>query len=309
MVTATPSGASTLVYASPAVHKLARALGVSLAAVQGAGQHGRITVEDVRVHVERTLRGQSTARAASVPDIAPLPREDFTRFGPTERRVLSRIRKRSGAVLHRNWVQIPHVTNHEDADITELESFRLGLNREHRPSGVKFTLLALIIKACIVALKQYPEFNASLDGDALILKHYFHIGFAADTADGLVVPVIRDADQKGLLALATESAALAAKARAGKLTATEMSGGSFTISSLGGIGGSYFTPIINAPEVAILGVGKAQPRASWDGAQSLARLILPLSLSWDHRAVDGAAAGRCNACLARVLTDFRLALL
>lgn len=315
MVSVTSMDGNTLVYASPAVHKLARALGVSLADVSGAGAHGRVTVEDVRMHVEQALRGQSMARAApavrtaSVPDMPPMPREDFTRFGPTERRALSRIRKRSGAALHRSWTQIPHVTNHEDADITELESFRLKLNREHQASGVKFTLLALIIKACIVALKQYPEFNASLDGDELILKRYFNIGFAADTPDGLVVPVIRAADQKGLLALAAESAALAAKAREGKLTPAEMSGGSFTISSLGGIGGSYFTPIINAPEVAILGVGKADTRVMWDGAQPLPRLILPLSLSWDHRAVDGAAAGRFNACLARVLNDFRLATL
>jgi len=213
--------------------------------------------------------------------------------------------------LHRNWVTIPHVTNHEDADVTELEAFRVQLNKENERSGPKVTMLGFLIKACVAALKKFPEFNSSIDpaGDAVILKRYFHIGFAADTPNGLVVPVVRDADRKGVFELAVETAALAAKAREGKLSPSDMQGGTFSISSLGGIGGTYFTPIINAPEVAILGVCRTAMRPVWDGKQFTARLILPLSLSWDHRVVDGAAAARFNSYLAQVLADFRRVLL
>jgi len=239
------------------------------------------------------------------------PQVDFAKFGPIERVALSRIRKLSGPILHRNWISIPHVTNHEDADITDLEAFRVQLNRENERAGVKLTMLAFLIKACVSALKKFPEFNSSIDpaGDGVILKRYFHIGFAADTPAGLVVPVIRDADRKGVLELAAETSALAARAREGKLAPGEMQGGTFSISSLGGIGGTYFTPIINAPEVAILGVCRAAMRPSWDGKQFVARLILPLSLSWDHRVVDGAGAARFNSHLAQVLADFRRVLL
>ena len=311
----TTETSTTLIYGSPGVHLLARSLGVSLALVSGTGNNGRVTRADIANHVQRAMQASVAAPARTLgdtsllPNLAPMAREDFAASGPIERQPLSRIRQRSGAALHRNWVSIPHVTNHDDADITDLEAFRVRLNQLHHLEGVKFTLLALLIKACIVALKQFPEFNASLDGNGLVLKRYYHIGFAADTANGLLVPVIRNADQKGLLELATESAALAAKARDGKLVPADMRGGSFTISSLGGIGGSYFTPIIHAPQVAILGVGKAQTRVQWFDAASVPRLMLPLSLSWDHRAVDGAAAARFNASLARVLADFRMAVL
>jgi pyruvate dehydrogenase E2 component (dihydrolipoamide acetyltransferase) len=239
----------------------------------------------------------------------PWPQVDFAKFGPIQRQPLTRIKKIAGANLHRNWVVIPHVTNHDDADITELEAFRLQLNKENEKSGVKVTLLAFLIKAVVAALKKFPEFNASLDGDELVLKRYFHIGFAADTPNGLVVPVLKDADQKGVLQIAQETSALAAKAREGKLSPAEMSGGCFSISSLGGIGGRYFTPIINAPEVAILGVCKSVMQPVWDGAAFQPRLILPLSLSWDHRVIDGASAARFNAYLAQLLADFRRVML
>ena len=239
----------------------------------------------------------------------PWPKVDFARFGPVETRPLPRIRRISGANLHRNWVMIPHVTNHEDADITELEAFRLQLNRENEKSGAKLTMLAFLIKACVSALQRFPEFNASLEGDNLVLKRYFHIGFAADTPNGLVVPVVRDADTKGVLQIARETAELAGRAREGKLGPADMQGGCFSISSLGGIGGTYFTPIINAPEVAILGVSRSSTRPVWDGKQFAPRLILPLSLSYDHRVIDGAAAARFNAHLAQVLADFRRVML
>lgn len=313
---------TTIAHASPSIRKLARELGVPLEKVQGTGAKARITAEDVRDFVKRLVVEHATGAASTeqgtaatsgigsaIASLPPWPMVDFAKFGPTERVELSRIRKRSGAVLHRNWVSIPHVTNHEDADITELEAFRVQLNREHEKTGTKFTLLALVIKACVAALKKFPEFNASLEGEQIVLKRYWHIGFAADTPNGLVVPVIRDADQKGLVDIAGESAALAAKAREGRLAPADMSGGSFSISSLGSIGGSYFTPIINAPEVAILGVGKSHTRVSWIGEKAVPRLILPLSLSWDHRVVDGAAAGRFNAYLAQVLGDFRRVML
>ena len=324
--TSTPSRASVpasavqsaVAHASPSVRKLARELGVPLEGIQGTGARNRITAEDVRGFVKRLVHASPAAApldargktaAFPLPGFLPWPQIDFSKFGPTDRVELSRIRKISGAVLHRNWVSIPHVTNHEDADITELEAFRVLLNREHEKSGVKFTLLAMIIKACVAALKKFPEFNASLDGEQMVLKRYWNLGFAADTPNGLVVPVIRNADQKGLVDIARESVALAAKAREGKLTPADMSGGTFSISSLGGIGGTYFTPIINAPEVAILGVGKSHTRVIWLGDKAVPRLILPLSLSWDHRVVDGAAAGRFNAYLAQVLGDCRRLLL
>jgi pyruvate dehydrogenase E2 component (dihydrolipoamide acetyltransferase) len=311
------AGGSARAYASPGVFKLARELGVSLSQLAGSAANARITAEDVRAHVRRSLQGlvagtaqpPATAEAAPAADSHDGAQQDDARFGPVERRELSRIRKRSAALLHRNWTQIPHVTNHDEADITALDAFRERLDQEHRPLGTKITLLPFLIKACITALKKWPEFNASFDGDALLLKRYFHIGFAADTPDGLVVPVIRDADKKGLIELARECAELASTAREGKLTPAQMCGGSFTISSLGGIGGSYFTPIINAREVAILGVGKARTEVMWDAGQVRPRLVLPLSLSWDHRAVDGAAAARFNTSLTQVLADLRLAVL
>lgn len=319
MVVPPPAQATAVVkgalpFASPSIRKLARELGVPLAEVLGTGPRGRISRSDVERFVKNVMAGnaQTQARNTNVPvggealsGLLPWPQVDFAKFGPVERQDLSRIKKISGANLHRNWVMIPHVTNHEDADITELEAFRVQLNAEYEKAGVRVTLLALLMKACVVALKQFPEFNASLDGEQIVLKQYYHIGFAADTPNGLVVPVIRDADKKGVIAIAKEMAELSAKAREGKLGQAEMSGGCFTISSLGGIGGTYFTPIINAPEVAILGVGKSSTKLIWNGKEGVPRLILPLSLSWDHRVIDGAAAGRFNACLARLLADFR----
>jgi pyruvate dehydrogenase E2 component (dihydrolipoamide acetyltransferase) len=305
------------VHAGPSVRRLARELGVDLMLVKGSGRRGRVTPEDVRAYVKAILpkaQGLIETPAAVVAQpgpfaLAPWPKVDFAKFGPVDAQPVSRIRKISGANLHRNWVTIPHVTNHDDADVTELEAFRAELNREHDKNGVKVSPLAFVMKACVAALKAFPEFNASLDGETLILKRYFHIGFAADTPNGLVVPVIRNADQKGLIQLAREMGELAAQARAGKLSGTEMQGGCFSISSLGGIGGSYFTPIINAPEVAILGIGKTQTRVAWIEGQPQPRLYLPLSLSWDHRVVDGAAAGRFNAYLAKALGDLRRLLL
>lgn len=295
-------------YSSPSIRKLARELDVDLTQVKGTGPRNRITRDDVHGFVQSVMRSGG-ADATPFKDLLPWPEVDFAKFGPVTRQPLSRIRKISGANLHRNWVTIPHVTNHEDADITALEAFRVALNRDSESTGVKVTLVALLIKAIVAALKKFPEFNASLDGDTVVLKGYYHIGFATDTPNGLVVPVIRDADKKGILELAGEVSALAAKAREGKLTALEMSGSCFSISSLGGIGGTYFTPIINAPEIAILGVARARTQVVWNGSASEPRLILPMSLSWDHRVVDGAQAGRFNAYLANVLADFRRALL
>jgi len=237
--------------------------------------------------------------------LLPWPKVDFAKFGPVERKDLSRIKKISGANLHRNWVMIPHVTNNDEADITDLEALRVKLNKEHEKAGVKFTMLAFLIKAVVAALKKFPEFNASLDGDQLVYKQYVHIGFAADTPNGLVVPVIKDADKKGLIEIAKEMTELSLKAREGKLKPAEMTGGCFSISSLGGIGGTNFTPIINAPELAILGVSKSKMQPVWDGKAFVPRLIMPLSLSYDHRVIDGAAAARFNAFLGAVLADFR----
>lgn len=309
-----------LPHASPSIRKLARELGVPLEEVKGSGPKGRITESDVQGFVKAVMAGsvQTVAQKAAAPaggtggafpGLLPWPKVDFEKFGPVERKDLSRIKKISGANLHRNWVTIPHVTNHEDADITELEAFRVQLNKENEKSGVKVTMLAFMIKATVAALKKFPEFNASLDGTGdnaqLVLKNYFHIGFAADTPNGLVVPVIRDADKKGIFQISQEMSELAKKARDGKLAPADMTGGCFSISSLGGIGGTYFTPIINAPEVAIMGVCKSVTRPVWDGQQFVPRLILPLSLSWDHRVIDGAAAARFNVYFAQLLADFR----
>ncbi len=311
----------TLPHASPTIRRLARELGVPLVEVKGSGPKGRITQEDVQGFVKGVMAGavQTAAQKAKAPagapaggafpGLLPWPQVDFGKFGPIERKDLSRIKKISAANLHRNWVLIPHVTNHDDADITELETLRVQLNKENEKAGIKVTMLAFLIKASVAALKKFPEFNASLDGEQIVLKSYFHIGFAADTPNGLMVPVIKDADQKGVFQISTEMGELAKKAREGKLSPTEMSGGCFSISSLGGIGGRYFTPIINAPEVAILGVCKSSTEPKWDGKAFQPRLMLPLSLSWDHRVVDGAAAARFNAYLCQVLADFRRVLL
>jgi len=241
--------------------------------------------------------------------LLPWPVVDFAKFGPIERKDRARIKKISAANLHRNWVMIPHVTNHDDADITDLEAFRVATNKENEKSGIKVTMLAFLIKACVAALKKFPDFNASIDGEQLVLKQYFHIGFAADTPNGLMVPVIRDVDKKGIFQISQEMSELAKKARDGKLSPAEMSGAGFTISSLGGIGGRYFTPIINAPEVAILGVCKSTMEPVWDGKAFQPRLMLPLSLSWDHRVIDGASAARFNVYLSQILGDFRRVLL
>lgn len=303
----------TLAYASPAVRKLAREMRVDLAKVKGTGEKGRILTEDVAAYAnkrEPALAAEmaapaTTASAGTGVIVLPWPTVDFSKFGPVESKPLSRIKKISGANLHRNWTMIPHVTNHEDADITDLEAFRLQMNKELEKAGVKLTILPFLIKATVAALKKFPEFNASLDGENLILKRYYHIGVAADTPNGLVVPVVKDADKKGVVEIGTEMTELAGKARAGKLAPTDMQGGCFSISSLGGIGGTYFTPIINAPEVAILGVCRSTMRPVWDGEQFRPRLILPLSLSWDHRVIDGAAAARFNSSLANLLADMR----
>jgi pyruvate dehydrogenase E2 component (dihydrolipoamide acetyltransferase) len=319
-----------LPHASPSVRRFARELGVPLQEVQGTGPKGRITQDDVQAFTKAVMAGaaQTQAISASVAaavakaapaagaggagaelGLIPWPKVDFAKFGPIERKELGRIKKISGANLLRNAVMIPAVTNHDDADITELEAFRVSTNKENEKSGVKVTMLAFLIKACVAALKKFPEFNSSLDGDALVYKQYWHIGFAADTPNGLVVPVIKDADRKGVLQISQEMAELAKKARDGKLGPADMSGATFTISSLGGIGGRYFTPIINAPEVAILGVCKSEMAPKWDGKQFVPRLMLPLSLTWDHRVIDGAAAARFNAYLGQILADFRRVLL
>ena len=314
-----------LPHASPSVRKFARELGVPLEELKGTGTKGRITQDDVQAFTKAVMSGaaQTKAQAAKAPvssganggndgaalGLIPWPKVDFAKFGPIERKELGRIKKISGANLLRNAIMIPAVTNHDDADITELEAFRVSTNKENEKSGVKVTMLAFLIKACVSALKKFPEFNSSLDGDALVYKNYWHIGFAADTPNGLMVPVLKDADKKGVMQISQEMGELAKKAREGKLSPAEMSGATFTISSLGGIGGRYFTPIINAPEVAILGVCKSQMEPVWDGKAFQPRLMLPLSLTWDHRVIDGAAAARFNAYLGQILGDFRRVLL
>jgi len=297
-------------HASPAIRRFARELGVALATVHGSGPNGRITREDVQAFVKRTL-----AAAAAAPNgaggtgltLLPWPKIDFERFGPVERVPLTRIQKLSGPNLARNWVLIPHVTQCDDADVTDIEAFRVALNAEQK--DVKVTMLALLIKAVVAALKTFPIVNSSLDGDQLVLKQYYNVAFAADTPNGLLVPVVHDADRKGVLEIARETAELARKAREGKLGPAEMTGATFTISSLGGIGGTYFTPIINAPEVAILGASRSAVRPVWNGSAFVPRTMLPLSFSYDHRVIDGAAAARFTTFLAGVLGDMRRTIL
>ena len=312
-------------HASPSVRKFARELGVPLVEVKGTGPKGRITQDDVQAFTKSVMAGATRTQAAQALapsagggtgvglDLLPWPKVDFTKFGPVERQPLSRIKKISGANLHRNWVMIPHVCNHDDADITDLEAFRVQMNKENEKAGIKITMLAFLIKASVAALKKFPQFNASLDGDQLVLKQYYHVAFAADTPNGLVVPVIKDADKKGVVQISQEMGELAKKARDGKLSPADMQGACFTISSLGGIGGRYFTPIINAPEVAILGVCKSRMEPVWDaklnGGAFQPRLMQPMSLSWDHRVIDGAAAARFNAYLGQILADFRRTML
>ncbi len=326
-------GAPTLglPHASPSVRKFARELGVPLEELKGRGHKGRITQDDVQTFTKSVMAGATQTKAQTAKGgasagaggdggaalgLIPWPKVDFAKFGPIERKEMGRIKKISGANLLRNAVMIPAVTNHDDCDITDLEAFRVSTNLEIEKAAkagnnasVKVTMLAFLIKACVAALKKYPEFNSSLDGDALVYKNYWHIGFAADTPNGLMVPVIRDCDKKGILQISQEMGELAKKARDGKLGPAEMSGATFTISSLGGIGGKYFTPIINAPEVAILGVCKSSIQPVWDGKAFQPRLMLPLSLTWDHRVIDGAAAARFNAYLGQILGDFRRVLL
>ena len=310
-----------LPHASPSVRKFSRELGVPLSEVKGSGLKGRITEADVQSFTRSVMSGAVQTVAAATQSkgagsndgaalgLLPWPVVDFAKFGSIERKDRARIKKISAANLHRNWVMIPHVTNHDDADITDLEAFRVATNKENEKSGIKVTMLAFLIKACVAALKKFPDFNASIDGEQLVLKQYFHIGFAADTPNGLMVPVIRDVDKKGIFQISQEMSELAKKARDGKLSPAEMSGAGFTISSLGGIGGRYFTPIINAPEVAILGVCKSTMEPVWDGKAFQPRLMLPLSLSWDHRVIDGASAARFNVYLSQILGDFRRVLL
>jgi pyruvate dehydrogenase E2 component (dihydrolipoamide acetyltransferase) len=306
--------ATDVLYAGPGARRLARELGVDLATVQGSGRKGRILKADV----EAASKGEGAPAAAAAPskgaavgglEVLPWPKVDFEKFGEVERVALSRIKRISGPVLHRNWVTIPHVTHNDEADITELEAFRKRTNDEIAKSGVKLTMVALLLKALVPALQRFPELNASLEGDELVLKRYYHLGFAADTPQGLVVPVIRDVDKKGLVDIAKDLTELSGKAREGKLGPSDMVGGTFTVSSLGGLGGTSFTPIINAPEVAILGVTRSATKAVWDGGQFVPRLMVPLSLSYDHRVIDGALAARFTTYLVSVLSDLRRGLL
>jgi pyruvate dehydrogenase E2 component (dihydrolipoamide acetyltransferase) len=310
------------IYASPSVRRLARELGVELGEASGSGRKGRITKDDVQQLAERgpVAAAAAPADAASAAtasagatagglDLLPWPSINFEKFGPVERVARSRIQRISAPNLARNWVMIPHVTHNDEADITELEAWRRRLNDEHAREGVKATMVTFLVLACVAALKQFPDFNASLDGDELVLKRYYNIGFAADTRGGLVVPVIKEADRKGLLEIARDLTALSAKARDGKLSPGDMSGSTFTISSLGGIGGTSFSPIVNAPEVAILGVTRAAMKPVWNGTEFVARLMVPLSLSYDHRVIDGAAAARFTTYLVGVLSDLRRVLL
>jgi len=298
-------------HASPSVRKFARELGVDLSRVPGSGPKGRILQSDVQGFVKQAMSAPAAGASmrGAVLDLPPWPKVDFAKFGPVEVKPLPRIKKIVGANLARNWVMIPHVTQFDEADITDLEALRVQLNKENAEAGIKVTLLAFLMKGCVAALRKFPEFNASLDGENLVLKKYFHIGFAADTPNGLVVPVVRDCDKKGVLQIAQETAALAAKAREGKLAPAEMQGGSMSISSLGGIGGTAFTPIVNAPEVAVLGVSKSSQKPVWDGTQFVPRLLVPLSLSYDHRVIDGATAARFTAYLGTLLVDMRRAML
>jgi pyruvate dehydrogenase E2 component (dihydrolipoamide acetyltransferase) len=296
------------VHAGPSVRRFARELGADLSKVTGSGPKGRILREDVQAYVKGELARPRGADGGGLGfNLLPMPQVDFAKFGPVQMQALSRIKKLSGANLHRNWVAIPHVTQQDEADITELEEFRKSQAEAAKKEGIRFTLLAFLIKAVVVSLKQYPNFNSSLspDGENLVLKQYFNIGVAVDTPLGLVVPVIREADKKGLLELARELGVISARMRDGKINSADLQGGCFSISSLGGLGGTYFTPIINAPEVAILGVGKSVMKPVWDGKQFAPRLMLPLSLSYDHRVVDGAQGARFIAYLSNVLSDIR----
>jgi len=309
-------GAAHPPHASPGVRRFARELGVNLSRVQGSGPKGRILKEDIQGFVKSALAAGVASGAApaasggfAMAGLPAWPKVDFAKFGPVEAQPLTRIQKISGPALTRNWVMIPHVTQFDEADVTELEAFRARINEENAKSGVKVTPLAFLVKAVVAALKRFPSFNSSLDGDNLILKRYWHIGFAADTPNGLVVPVIKDADKKGVVEIARESSELAAKARDGKLGPADMQGGTFSISSLGGIGGTAFTPIINAPEVAILGVSRTATRPVWNGKEFAPRQMLPLSLSYDHRVIDGASAARFITYLSQVIADPRRALL
>lgn len=301
-------------HASPSIRRFARELGVNLESITGSGPKHRILKEDVQAFVKAELSKSSGAGMGAALNLLPWPQVNFAKFGPVELRSLTRIKQISGANLHRNWVMIPHVTQFDEADITDLEALRKESNDSGKESRVKLTLLAFLMKALIAPLKKFPEFNASLDNNSngetsLVIKHYYHIGFAVDTVNGLVVPVIRDADQKGIITIAEELAGLSSLAREGKLKPADMQGASFTISSLGGIGGTAFTPIINAPEVAILGISKAGIKPVYREGQFVPRLMLPLSLSYDHRVIDGATAARFTTHLSEVLTDMRLALL
>jgi len=306
-----PTPAGGVSHASPSVRKYSRELGVDVSKVIGTGPKARVTQEDVQAYVKNIMTGQA-ASPAGAPVVAsgglnllPWPKIDFTKFGEIETKPLSRIQKLSASNLSRNWVMIPAVTYHEDADITELEAFRVMTNKDNEKQGIKVTMLAFLIKASVNALKRFPEFNSSLDGDDLVLKKYFHIAFAADTPNGLVVPVVKNADKKGIFEIAKETGELAKLAREGKLKPDQMQGASFTISSLGGIGGTYFAPIINAPEVAILGVNKASMKPVWNGKEFVPKLICPLSLTADHRVIDGALATKFNVYLSELLADFR----
>ena len=305
----TSSQIDSKAHASPSVRQFARELGVDLAKVPASGPKNRILKEDVVAFVKGVMQsGPAVGAAPSLGgglDLLPWPKIDFAKFGPVETQALSRIKKISGQNLARNWVMIPAVTYHEDADITDLEAFRVALNKENEKSGAKITMLAFLIKACEMALKKFPEFNSSLDGDNLVLKKYFNIAFAADTPNGLVVPVVKNVDQKSVSQIAIECGELAKKARDGKLGPADMTGACFTISSVGGIGGTYFSPIVNAPEVAILGVSKSSMKPVWNGKEFVPRLIVPLSLSADHRVIDGALATRFNAYIATLLADMR----
>ena len=306
---------SSITHASPSIRSFARELGVDLAKVPATGPKGRILKEDINAFIKGVMKAGSvpTAPTGGVLggglDLLPWPKIDFAKFGPIDIQPLSRIKKISGQNLSRNWVMIPAVTYHEDADITDLENFRVSMNKENEKSGVKITMLAFLIKACELALKKFPEFNSSLDGENLVMKKYFHIAFAADTPNGLVVPVVKNVDQKSVSQIVVECGELAKKARDGKLGPADMSGACFTISSLGGIGGTYFSPIVNAPEVAILGVNKSVMKPIWNGKEFVPRLILPMSLSADHRVIDGALATRFNVYLAQLLADMRRALI
>lgn len=299
-----PTGGSA--HASPSIRRFARELGVNLTQVSGSGEKGRVTKEDVQNFVKQSLAKPATGGGA-LPGLLPWPDVDFAKFGEIETKALSRIKKISGANLHRNWVMIPHVTQFEEADISEMEAFRKELGAEYAKQNLKITPLAFMLKACAIALKHFPDFNASLDasGENLVLKKYIHIGVAVDTPNGLMVPVIRDVDQKGIVQLAKELGEVSARARDLKISATDMQGGCFSISSLGGIGGTAFTPIINAPEVAILGVSRSSMKPVWKDGEFVPRLMLPLSLSYDHRVIDGAAAARFTTYLAHVLADMR----